>query len=398
MSEFGDDMDVDAPAPAKDIVFSSAASKGKRSTANLPVEAEDSLPWIEKYRPATLEDVSGHQDILATINKFVDANRLPHLLLYGPPGTGKTSTVLALARRIYGASNMRQMVLELNASDDRGIDVVRDQIKTFASTKQIFSLGGGPARPDAPSVASYKLIILDEADAMTNTAQMALRRIMEKYTANTRFCIIANYSHKLSPALLSRCTRFRFSPLKEADIRVLVDKVVEEEAVQIAGEAVDALVKLSKGDMRRALNVLQACHASSTPLRARNAPKLLEEGLRAIKRDIITTETIYNCIAAPPPDAMAQIVKTLLETSDVVSCLGTMNALKVTRGLALADMITALAEALVKLEVAPEVMISWLSGLADIEHRVAGGGSEMVQTGAVVGVVRGGVELMSRSC
>ncbi|KAG6048297.1 hypothetical protein E4U39_007543 [Claviceps sp. Clav50 group G5] len=397
MSEFGDDMDVDAPAPAKDIVFSSAATKGKRSTANLPVEAEDSLPWIEKYRPATLEDVSGHQDILATINKFVDANRLPHLLLYGPPGTGKTSTVLALARRIYGASNMRQMVLELNASDDRGIDVVRDQIKTFASTKQIFSLGvGGPARPDAPSIASYKLIILDEADAMTNTAQMALRRIMEKYTANTRFCIIANYSHKLSPALLSRCTRFRFSPLKEADIRVLVDKVVEEEAVQIAGEAVDALVKLSKGDMRRALNVLQACHASSTPLRARDAPKLSEEGLRAVKRDTITTETIYNCIAAPPPDAMAQIVKTLLETSDVASCLGTMNALKVTRGLALADMITALAEALVKLEVAPEVMISWLSGLADIEHRVAGGGSEMVQTGAVVGVVRGGVELMSR--
>ncbi|KAG6136792.1 hypothetical protein E4U22_003760 [Claviceps purpurea] len=397
MSDFGDDMDVDAPAPAKDVVFSSTATKGKRSTANLPVEAEDSLPWIEKYRPATLEDVSGHQDILATINKFVDANRLPHLLLYGPPGTGKTSTVLALARRIYGASNMRQMVLELNASDDRGIDVVRDQIKTFASTKQIFSLGaGGPARPDAPSVASYKLIILDEADAMTNTAQMALRRIMEKYTANTRFCIIANYSHKLSPALLSRCTRFRFSPLKEADIRVLVDKVVEEEAVQIAGEAVDALVKLSKGDMRRALNVLQACHASSTPLRTRDAPKLSEEGLRAIKRDTITTETIYNCIAAPPPDAMAQIVKTLLETSDVASCLGTMNALKVTRGLALADMITALAEALVKLEVAPEVMISWLSGLADIEHRVAGGGSEMVQTGAVVGVVRGGVELMSR--
>lgn len=151
------------------------------------------------------------------------------------------------------------MVLELNASDDRGIDVVREQIKTFASTKQIFSLGGASARAGA----GFKLIVLDEADAMTSTAQMALRRIMEKYTVNTRFCIIANYAHKLSPALLSRCTRFRFSPLKEADIRVLVDKVVEEEHVKIGGEAVDALVKLSKGDMRRALNVLQACHASS---------------------------------------------------------------------------------------------------------------------------------------
>lgn len=214
---------------------------------------------VEKYRPATLADVSGHQDILATINKFVDTNRLPHLLLYGPPGTGKTSTILALARRIYGAENIRQMVLELNASDDRGIDVVREQIKTFASTKQIF--GGGASRSGG---GSYKLIILDEADAMTNTAQMALRRIMEKYTANTRFCIIANYSHKLSPALLSRCTRFRFSPLKEQDIRVLVDKVIEEENVKTTQDATESLVRLSKGDMRRALNVLQACHASST--------------------------------------------------------------------------------------------------------------------------------------
>ena len=113
------------------------------------------------------------------------------------------------------------------------------------------------------SLAQFKLIILDEADAMTSAAQMALRRIMERYTANTRFCIIANYTHKLTPALLSRCTRFRFSPLKEADIRSLVDHVIEKEQVLIQPEAVDSLVTLSKGDMRRALNVLQACHASS---------------------------------------------------------------------------------------------------------------------------------------
>lgn len=158
---------------------------------------------------------------------------------------------------------MRQMVLELNASDDRGIDVVREQIKTFASTKQIFSSAPLPSSSSSHSLATYKLIILDEADAMTSTAQMALRRIMEKYTANTRFCVIANYTHKLSPALLSRCTRFRFSPLKEADIRGLVEKVVREEEVRIDEEAKEALVRLSRGDMRRALNVLQACYASS---------------------------------------------------------------------------------------------------------------------------------------
>ncbi|KAL7934886.1 hypothetical protein V8C35DRAFT_321587 [Trichoderma chlorosporum] len=391
MSDYEDEMDVDGPGPSADITFSAEATKGKRSAANLPVEAEDTLPWVEKYRPVTLDDVSGHQDILATINKFVESNRLPHLLLYGPPGTGKTSTILALARRIYGTANMRQMVLELNASDDRGIDVVREQIKTFASTKQIFSMASSAAKSN--SIAGFKLIILDEADAMTNTAQMALRRIMEKYTANTRFCIIANYAHKLSPALLSRCTRFRFSPLKEGDIRVLVEKVVEEENVKIQGEAVDALVKLSKGDMRRALNVLQACHASSTPLRLKNEPKPPES---EIKRETITTETIYNCIAAPQPDAIKEIMETLLSTPDVTSCLNTINALKTTQGLALADIITALSEQLTKLEVSAEVMITWLEGLADIEHRVAGGASEMVQTGAVVGVVRGGVELMSK--
>ncbi|KAK4167454.1 P-loop containing nucleoside triphosphate hydrolase protein [Cladorrhinum sp. PSN259] len=387
MSDLEDEMDVDVPV-SKEITFSSETNKGKRSAANLPVEAEDSLPWVEKYRPATLDDVSGHQDILATINKFVDSNRLPHLLLYGPPGTGKTSTILALARRIYGTENLRQMVLELNASDDRGIDVVREQIKTFASTKQIFNLG---AQANRSGLAGFKLIILDEADAMTNTAQMALRRIMEKYTANTRFCIIANYSHKLSPALLSRCTRFRFSPLKERDIRVLVDKVIEEENVKIMPEATEALVRLSKGDMRRALNVLQACHASSTPLQVRGQPKIAEKD---IVRETITVETIYNCVAAPPPDAIKKIVDTLLSTSDVTSCLSTINSIKVAQGLALADIITAISEELVKLEVKPEVMITWLDALADVEHRVASGASEAIQTGAVVGAIRNGVELM----
>lgn len=138
---------------------------------------------------------------------------------------------------------------------------------------------------------------------------------------------------------------------------------------------------------------VSANRGPGTPLRAKDAPKVPDS---EIERENITTETIYNCIAAPPPDAIKEIVSTLLKTSDVTSCLNTISALKVSRGLALADIITALSEELAKLEVGPEVMITWLDGLANIEHRVAGGGSELIQTGAVVGVVRNGVELMSR--
>ncbi|KAK4621829.1 Replication factor C subunit 3 [Fulvia fulva] len=394
--EDNDDMDIDAPSkPSNDITFSSnnTDSKGKRSAANLPVELEDNLPWVEKYRPNSLSDVSGHHDILATINKFVDTNRLPHLLLYGPPGTGKTSTALAMARRIYGNKNMRQMVLELNASDDRGIDVVREQIKTFSSTKQIFAGSFDKSSNQNDTLASYKLIILDEADAMTSTAQMALRRIMEKYTANTRFCIIANYTHKLSPALLSRCTRFRFSPLKDADIRQLVDKVIAEEVVNIAPEATDSLVTLSKGDMRRALNVLQACHASSTPLHVPGQP--LKES-KDVERDLITQETIYDCIAAPHPGDIATITQTLLTTGNVGSCLSTINTLKKQKGLALADILTAMGDQLTEIDVPAQTRVTWLEGLAEIEYRLSGGGSESVQTGGLVGVIRNGVGIMEK--
>lgn len=241
---------------------------------------------------------------------------------------------------------------------------------------------------------------------MTAVAQMALRRIMEKYTANTRFCVIANYTHKLSPALLSRCTRFRFSPLKEADIRVLVDQVIEKEGVRIQEEAVESLVTLSKGDMRRALNVLQACHASSmffslvlgmsidalpgTPLHIKGQPSISSK----LKKELITNTTIYECIAAPHPDDIQLILSTLLKTPDITSCLNTINTLKANKGLALADILTALGEQLAELEVPPQTRVVWLEGLAEIEFRLSGGGGEVVQTGGLVGVIRNGVDLM----
>lgn len=284
------------------------------------------------------------------------------------------------------------MVLELNASDDRGIDVVREQIKTFSSTKQIFNAFTPSNTTNGTSnIAGFKLIILDEADSMTAAAQMALRRIMEKYTPNTRFCILANYTHKLTPALLSRCTRFRFSPLPEPAIRSLVDEVISKEDVRIDPAAVDSLVTLSKGDMRRALNVLQACHASTLPMPDENGAVAKDP-----ERETITATTIYDCIASPHPEDIQLIQETLLSTPDVASCLRTLRQVKQARGLALADVLTSLSERLVDLEVPPQTRVRWSEGLAEIEYRLSGGGSEALQMGGLVGVIREGVELMDK--
>lgn len=274
-------------------------------------------------------------------------------------------------------------MLELNASDDRGIDVVREQIKTFASTRQIF--GGVAGKGDG--LGNFKLIILDEADAMTSAAQNALRRIMEKYTANTRFCIIANYTHKLSAALLSRCTRFRFSPLPIDALRKRADHVITSEGVRITPQAVDSLLRLSRGDMRRSLNVLQACFASSTPIDEWGRPDPTKE------REEITETAIYDCIAAPHPDDIMQIMQTLLK-SDITTSLRTIHDIKTKKGLALADILAALSEELCRLEVPKQTRVVWMEGLAEIEWRVGSGGGELVQTGGLAGVVRQGVAVM----
>lgn len=167
------------------------------------------------------------------MNRLIDEGRLPHLLFYGPPGTGKTSTILAVAKQIYG-SKAAQMTLHLNASDDRGIGVVRNNIQEFASTRRLFSSG-------------FKLVVLDECDAMTKDAQFALRRVIEKYASSTRFCLICNYVNKIIPALQSRCTRFRFAPLPREYIRVRVKEIAQQEGAEVQPEAVEALVALGGG-------------------------------------------------------------------------------------------------------------------------------------------------------
>merc|ERR1712156_855701 len=156
----------------------------------MPESETPNLPWVEKYRPNGLDELISHEDIITTIRTIISQDKLPHLLFYGPPGTGKTSTILACAKEIYPQKLFNSMVLELNASDDRGIGIVRGQILSFASTRTIFKSG-------------FKLVILDEADAMTRDAQNALRRVMEKYTENTRFCLICNYLTGIIDAIQS---------------------------------------------------------------------------------------------------------------------------------------------------------------------------------------------------
>ncbi|XP_058014495.1 replication factor C subunit 5 isoform X2 [Ahaetulla prasina] len=236
------------------------------------------LPWVEKYRPQTLGDLISHEDILNTIQKFISEDRLPHLLLYGPPGTGKTSTILACAKQLYKEREFGSMVLELNASDDRGIDIVRGPILNFSSTRTIFKRG-------------FKLVILDEADAMTQDAQNALRRVIEKFTENTRFCLICNYLSKIIPALQSRCTRFRFGPLTPQLMVPRLKHVIEKENVDVSDDGMKALVTLSNGDMRRSLNILQSTNMAFGK---------------------VTEETVYTCTGQPLKSDIANILDWML--------------------------------------------------------------------------------------
>ncbi|CAK9140697.1 unnamed protein product, partial [Ilex paraguariensis] len=279
MAELISLMDIDDNEDDNSHSLKSNNYKGKSVVVSA---SPDSIatPWVEKFRPQSLADVAAHRDIVDTIDRLTSENRLPHLLLYGPPGTGKTSTILAVARKLYG-SQMRNMVLELNASDARGIDVVRQQIQDFAST-QSFSFG---------AKASVKLVLLDEADAMTKDAQFALRRVIEKYTKNTRFALICNHVNKIIPALQSRCTRFRFAPLEDIHVRERLKHVIEAERLDVPESGLKALVRLSNGDMRKALNILQSTHMAYQQ---------------------ITEEAVYLCTGNPLPKDIERISHWLL--------------------------------------------------------------------------------------
>jgi len=340
-----------------------SATKGK--------DSKSQLPWVEKYRPERLEDLVAHEDIVNIITNLIDNDNLPHLLLYGPPGTGKTSTIVAAAKRMYGKS-YHSMTLELNASDARGIDVVRNEIKEFAGTQQLFNRG-------------VKLIILDEADAMTGDAQNALRRIIEKYTKNARFCMICNYVSKIIPALQSRCTRFRFAPLAPSQIEGRLDHVIASEKVPMSSEAKAAILRLSGGDMRRVLNLLQSTAMSHNATDEHDVPAAVAGEDAAMKTDEINEAEVYLTSGAPLPKDVDQILDWLMNQSFAVAYKHIVE-LCTAKGYALTDVLQDLTAKLLTLKLDNVSLGKLLDGMSNVEHRLATGTDEKIQAASLVGV------------
>ncbi|KAI9632767.1 putative DNA replication factor [Dioszegia hungarica] len=237
-----------------------------RSAAPGPSVDPKLQPWVEKYRPKTIDDVSSQENTVAVLQKALASTNLPHMLFYGPPGTGKTSTILALARQLFGPDLFRSRVLELNASDERGISVVREKIKTFAreTPRNVKLSSDGKTYPCPP----FKLIILDEADSMTQDAQSALRRIMETYSRITRFCLVCNYVTRIIDPVASRCSKFRFRPLAQSSSQARIEMIAQAEGVKTDDGVLELILNLAGGDLRKAITYLQTAqrlHAAAVP-------------------------------------------------------------------------------------------------------------------------------------
>jgi replication factor C subunit 3/5 len=314
----------------------------------MEVDQDVNMPFVEKYRPNTLDDIVSHVEILDTINTFVEEQKMPHLMFYGPPGTGKTSTILAIAKKMFG-ERFGGNVLELNASDDRGIGIVRDQIKSFCSMNTFTS--------------NIKLVILDECDAITSAAQFALRRVVEKYAKTTRFCLICNYVSKIIPALQSRCTRFRFAPLKTEHVKVKLNEICKAESLRIDQDAQDAIISLAGGDMRKVLNTLESA---------------------ALAHDVITTADIYACTGKPSPEDTDTLLQSLL-SDDMEGAVNTFLDIKEAKGLTLEDLVKDIHRAVMNIELDKKRKMYVVLRLAEIETRIAVGCSEKLQVMSLVG-------------
>jgi len=307
--------------------------------------------WSEKYRPQTLDDIVNQKEIISRLKTFVQERNLPHLLLVGPAGVGKTTSILALSRDLYGPG-YRNFILELNASDERGINVIRDKVKNFARTAAM------------ASPVSFKILIMDEADHLTSDAQHALRRTMEMYTKTARFCLIGNYSENIIDPIQSRCSVFRYSALCEDDVKGWLKRISENENIDILEEGVDALYHASGGDLRKATNLLQAAAASG---------------------QVIDDVSVYNLLGNLSPDKVKKMIQLALE-GKFLDSREELRELLIDQGLAPEDIIRIIYREVMRntsLSERNKVRISDILG--EVDYRLTQGARPEIQLSTLLG-------------
>ncbi len=302
----------------------------------------DSMLWTEKYRPMKFSEVKGQEMILERVEAFVKNKNMPNLLFAGPAGIGKSSMALVIARELYGPT-WRDNFLELNASDDRGIDIVRNVIKDFSRTKAIANV-------------PFKIIFLDECDSLTREAQQALRRTMENYTNVTRFILSCNYSSKIIDPILSRCTVFRFKPLNKSTFIDIIKNIAKNEKLKIDEKAINALYEISEGDARKMENVLQSCAAISNN---------------------VTEKVIYDIISLAEPKEIKEVLN--MARKDFQTARNKLLDIMLKHGLSGMDVIKQISKEIWNLEMKDEEKIKLMDKCGEIEFRMVEGSDEFIQ-------------------